>query len=163
VLTIRDAIRNDIPAILQMLCDSACDQGFAGEVGVTEEDLAADGFGRDPRFKLVIADWDGQTAGLALFFFIYSSWGSKTVLYLEDLYVRPQFRRKGIAHALLAHLAVVARANHCGRFQWIVHSENTGAIHAYQAAGAKILDDWRLMSLKGEAIDLLAEKATSIP
>jgi ribosomal protein S18 acetylase RimI-like enzyme len=163
VLIIRDATLNDVPAMLQMLRDSACDQGFEGEVSVTEADLTIEGFGPNPRFQTLIAEWNGQRAGLALFFFMFSSWGSKSVLYLEDLYVPPEFRRKGIARSLLVHLAEIARARKCVRIQWVVHIDNAPAIRAYEAAGAKVLDDWRLMSLKGEAIDLLAGEATSVP
>lgn len=161
MLTIRDATVDDVPAMLRMLEDSACDQGFEGEVGVTAEDLRLDGFGANPRFRSIIADWNGERAGMALFFFIYSSWGSKTVLYLEDLFVGSEFRGRGIAKSLLAHLARIAKANGCRRCQWVVHSENIRAINVYKATGAQVLDDWRLVSLKDGAIDLLIDTTTS--
>jgi GNAT superfamily N-acetyltransferase len=163
VLTIRNATVHDVPAVLKMLHDSAADQGFPNEVGVTEEDLRADGFGDAPLFRILIGEWNGERAALALFFFNYSSWGSKTVLYLEDLYVGPDFRHRGIARALLSRLAEIALEKGCSRMQWLVHSANTTAIRFYESLGARGLSDWTLMTLKGDAIDNLANRPTSTP
>jgi GNAT superfamily N-acetyltransferase len=152
VVTIRDAVIADVPVMLEMLQDSACDQGFPNEVGITEEDLKDDGFGDSPKFLCVIAEWNGQAAGLALFFFTYSSWGSKTVLYLEDLFVRPEFRKKGVARSLLQRLAELAVKRNCSRMQWLVHAENSSALRFYETTGARRLTDWTVMTLKGDAV-----------
>ena len=156
MITIRDAVVEDVPAILEMLSESACDQGFEDEVGITASDLISDGFGRNPKFLCVVAELDGQIAGMALFFFVYSTWGSKTVLYLEDLYVRRNVRKMGVARSLLKHLARVATEKGCARIQWLVHAENLTAIQFYESIGARSLTDWTLMNLKGEAIEQLA-------
>jgi len=153
VVTTRNAIVEDVPAILEMLSDSASDQGFEGEVGVTAGDLIRDGFGDNPRFFCAIAESDGQIAGMALYFFIYSTWGSNTVLYLEDLYVRQRARKQGVARSLVTYLAQLATDKGCRRIQWLVHSENLPAIRFYEAIGARSLTDWSLMQLKDEAIE----------
>lgn len=142
----------------KMLMASAAEQGFPGAVVVTEADLVADGFGPAPRFFALIAEADGKIAGMALCFFKYSTWGSHTGLYLEDLFVQPEFRSQGVAHALMGRSAKIALERGCGRFHWVVHQDNARAIRFYESLGAEMLHDWRLMSLKGEgAIIRLAD------
>ena len=153
---IRDARVEDVPAILAMLRASALEQGFPDSLVVTEADLIADGFGPAPRFFVALAESDREAVAMALYFFNYSTWGSASGLYLEDLYVLPKFRGRGLARALMVRLACVAEARGCGRFQWVVHSGNAGAIRFYASVGAEILNDWRLMSLKGDTITRLA-------
>lgn len=139
-----------------MLRSSAIDQGFPDELAVTETDLREDGFGERPRFRAILAEWDGDRAGMALFFFNYSTWGSRRGLYLEDLYVLREFRGRRIGRSLLVRLAQIAVKEGCGRFQWVVHSENAGAIRVYESIGAQSLREWTLMSIKGDAIHRLA-------
>ena len=160
MICIRPAEPGDVPALLDMLRESAEAQGFPGEVVVTEADLMEDGFGSSPRFQALIAEADGGAAGLALYFFTWSTWVSRLGLYLEDLYVRPAFRRQGIAHQLLSTLAGVAVAEGCGRFQWMVHRGNTGAIQTYESFGARAADAWVLMMLKGEGLRTVAARET---
>jgi GNAT superfamily N-acetyltransferase len=146
---VRTAVVEDVPEILEMLRASAADQGFPDEVVVTEQDLREDGFGAaPPRFSVLIAEVDGRTAGMALHFFNYSTWGSRDGLYLEDLYVRPEFRRVGVARELMIALARIGHERGCGRFQWVVHSKNAAAVRFYESLGARMLEDWRLMSFK---------------
>lgn len=152
MLNIRSAVIEDVPLLLAMLQVSSADQGFAGEVAVNEDELREDGFGPRPRFTALMAEWQGVPAGMALYFFNYSTWGSRNGLYLEDLYVDARFRKKGIAKALMAHLARIAVREGCGRFQWVVHCHNANAVALYGALGANRLEEWRLMSLKGDAI-----------
>lgn len=140
-----------------MLLWSAIEQGFGDELAVSEADLLEDGFGPEPRFRAVIAEEGSAAAGMALFFVNYSTWGSRKGLYLEDIYVLPEHRKKGIAKALLVHLARIAISEGCGRFQWVVHCENTRAVRLYESLGALRLREWTLMSVKGEAIRKLAE------
>jgi GNAT superfamily N-acetyltransferase len=151
-MRIRPAGIDDVPVLLAMLRESAAAQGFPDEVVVTEEDLREDGFGPAPRFRALIADADGEPAGMALYFVTYSTWGSRLVMYLEDLCVRARFRRHGIARELLTTLAQVAAEEGCGRFQWLVHKDNTRAIHVYEKFGAAPAHEWQLMSVKGDAL-----------
>ena len=139
-----------------MLRNSAVDQGFPDELAVTETDLREDGFGDHPRFRAILAEWDSTPAGMALFFFNYSTWGSRSGLYLEDLYVRPEFRGRRIARSLLIRLAQIAVEEGCGRFQWVVHSQNANAVSLYESMGAQSLREWTLMSIKGDGIRRLA-------
>ena len=139
-----------------MLRNSAADQGFPDELAVTETDLQEDGFGDHPRFRAILAEWGSTPAGMALFFFNYSTWSSRSGLYLEDLYVRPEFRGRRIARSLLIRLAQIAVEEDCGRFQWVVHSQNTNAVSLYESMGAQSLREWTLMSIKGDGIRRLA-------
>jgi GNAT superfamily N-acetyltransferase len=146
----------DVSTILDMLGESAIEQGFADALAVTKADLVADGFGPDPRFFVILAESDGIAAGMALYFFNYSTWGSRSGLYLEDLFVARAFRKSGIARRLMIRLAQIADAHGCGRFQWVVHTDNAGALRLYESVGAKLLNEWKVMSLKEEAIRRLA-------
>jgi GNAT superfamily N-acetyltransferase len=157
VLTIRQAVIGDVPVLLRMLHQSAEDQGFPDEVVVSREDLEQDGFGPSPRFHAVVADWNSEPAGMALYFFNYSTWVSRYGIYLEDLYVDREHRNKGVAKALMSHLARIATAEGCGRFQWVVHCENARALRLYNALGAESIEEWTLMMVKGDAIGRLAE------
>lgn len=148
MLRIRPAEVNDVPLLYRFLYASAVDQGFPDSLAVTEADLLHDGFGREPRFHALIAEVDGLPAGLALYFFNYSTWGSRDGLYLEDLYVAPEFRGRGVGTALLERLEDQARARGCGRFQWVVHRGNAPARRLYESFGASSLDVWLSMSRK---------------
>jgi GNAT superfamily N-acetyltransferase len=157
VLTIREAAAGDIPVLLRMLHESSEDQGFPGEVVVTEEDLLHDGFGAVPRFYALIAAWNDSPAGMALYFFNYSTWVSRYGLYLEDLYVDRDHRHKGVAKALMAHVARIAIAHGCGRLQWMVHCRNERAIRVYEAVGAQSIEEWTMMLISGDGIRSLAD------
>jgi GNAT superfamily N-acetyltransferase len=146
VITIRRAQPGDVPLILSMLQASAEDQGFPAALVVTDADLLEDGFGPQPRFQCSVAEVDGRPAGMALYYFNYSTWVSRNGLYIEDLYVSPGFRHAGVARNLLEHLRGIARREGCHRMQWVVHRDNADAIRLYRKFGAKSLDDWILMS-----------------
>jgi len=128
-----------------MLYDSAVAQGSPESLVATEANLLADGFAPQPRFQCVIAEVDGVPAGIALYYYDYSTWVSRKILYLEDLYVDPAFRRAGIARALLDRLVTIARNEGCGRMAWVVHRENEAALRLYRSFGAQPLEDWNLM------------------
>ena len=154
---IRPATREDVPVILQLIRDLATYERATEAAVAKPEDLLRDGFGPEPKFRVVIAEWDGQPAGFALFFFNYSTWQGRPGLFLEDLFVRPEFRGKGVGRALLVHLAQIAVRENCGRFVWQVLDWNTPAIEFYKSLGAKVLDDWLTMRVEGEALEKLVE------
>jgi GNAT superfamily N-acetyltransferase len=122
-------------------------------------DLARDGFGASPSFRALIADWDGQPAGYALFFGHYSTWAGRR-LFLEDLFVREPFRGRGIGKALLAAVARIAVQENCNGVQWEVLNWNEKAIELYESLGAEFLDRWRPVLLKDDALLQLAGKAS---
>jgi GNAT superfamily N-acetyltransferase len=126
-------------------------------VVATEEGLLRDGFGPNPYYFCLIAEHDGQPAGFALFFYNYSTWMGRPGIYLEDLFVLPEFRGLGIGKALLRRVAAVAMEKGCERLQWEVLDWNTPAIDFYSAMGAEFLDEWRNVRLDGAAIRRLAE------
>ena len=157
MLKIRRATPDDIPLILEFIRELAEYERAPQEALATREDLRLDGFSGDPRFYVEIAEWGGQPAGFALWFFNYSTWQGKPGLYLEDLFVRPRFRKNGIGKTLLTHLAKVAVEKGCGRYQWQVLDWNTPAIEFYESLGAKVLKDWLTMRVSGDALRNLAE------
>ncbi len=125
------------------------------------EDLLRDGFGPEAKFRAVIAEWSGEPAGFALFFHNYSTWQGRPGLYLEDLFVRPRLRGKGIGKALLVYLAKLAVRKNCGRFQWQVLNWNQLALEFYEALGAERLSEWITMRVEGEALEKLASSQQS--
>ena len=145
--TIRPAVLSDVPALYDMLRKSAEEQGGLSELCVDEDILREDGFGPQPRFSALIAEMGVQTAGMALYFFTYSTWTSRDGLYLEDLYVMPQFRKSGVALALMARLKEIAAERGCKRFHWFVLRNNESAIRFYKRLGAEEMRDWMPMKL----------------
>ena len=156
MLRIRRAEARDVPEILALIRDLAEYERAPEEATATAEDLLRDGFSEAPRFFVEMAELDGRVAGFAFWFFNYSTWQGRPGLYLEDLFVRPAFRGQGIGKALLVHLARVAVAEGCGRFQWQVLDWNTPAIEFYEALGAKRLGEWITMRVSGEELARLA-------
>jgi len=161
MLKIRKATSDDIPLILEFIRELAEYERAPEEAVATPEDLRRDGFSGEPRFHVEIAEWDGQPAGFALWFFNYSTWQGKSGLYLEDLFVRPRFRKNGIGKGLLTYLAKVAVEKGCGRYQWQVLDWNTPAIKFYESLGAKVMKDWLPMRVTGEALRQLAEQGSA--
>lgn len=156
---IREARLDDVPAIIAMLHASAREQGYPDEVIVDEADVVADAFGPEARAHILVAEVDGVAAALALYFFTYSTWTSRIGLYLEDLYVRPEFRKRRLARGLMVALAKVALARGCGFFRWVTHISNDAAMGFYEGLGAEVQHDWRLLGLRGDAIRRLASGA----
>ena len=161
MLNIRKASIDDIPLILEFIRELAEYERAPEEAVATPEDLRRDGFSGEPRFHVEIAEWEAEPAGFALWFFNYSTWQGKPGLYLEDLFVRPPFRKKGIGKALLVHLARVAVEKGCGRYQWQVLDWNTPAIEFYKSPGAKVMKEWLTMRVTGEAMRRLGEHTSS--
>ena len=127
-------------------------------VTIREDDLARDGFGENPRFRALIAEWDGHAAGYAFFFGSYSTW-TACGLFLEDLFVREPYRGRGIGKALLAAVARIAVDSGCYGIHWEVLDWNEKAIALYTELGATFRDQWRAALLTDEALQRLAEKA----
>jgi GNAT superfamily N-acetyltransferase len=150
MLKLRPATREDVPLLLQLIRDLATYEREPEAVVATEASLLRDGFGPEPRYRAIVAEWDSEPAGFALWFFNYSTWLGKPGLYLEDLFVRPAMRGKGIGKALLCELAAVAVREGCGRFQWQVLDWNEPSIRFYEGLGAKTMKEWSTMRVEGE-------------
>src|SRR5271169_2412492 len=161
MLTIRPATAADVPLILEFIRELAEYEREPQAAVATKAGLLRDGFGPEPKFRVDIAEWSGEPAGFALYFWNYSTWQGKPGLYLEDLFVRPRFRGKGIGKALLVHLARVAIKHNCGRLVWQVLDWNTPAIEFYEALGAQTMKEWLTMRVTGEALVRLATEKTS--
>jgi GNAT superfamily N-acetyltransferase len=159
MLNIRPAKPADVPLIQQFIRDLAEYERSPESAVATQADLIRDGFGQAPKYRCLLAEWDGQPAGFAFFFYNYSTWQGRPGLYLEDLFVKPVFRGKGIGKALLLHLAKIAVDENCGRFQWQVLDWNTPAIDFYKSLGAKTMNEWLTMRVEGEDIKKLADTA----
>jgi GNAT superfamily N-acetyltransferase len=155
-MEIRQATEADVPLILRFIRDLAIYEKLEHKVVATEAGLRQTLFG-NPRFaEVVFACVDGEEAGFALFFHNYSTFIGAPGIYLEDLFVRPEFRGRGLGKALLAHLAKLAVERGCGRVEWAVLDWNTPSINFYKSLGAIPLDDWRIFRLTGDAMEKLA-------
>jgi len=161
--TIRTATEADVPQILEFIRALAAYEREPDAVTATEADLLRDGFGPNPFYVCLIADLDGQPAGFAFYFFNYSTWKGRPGLYLEDLFVHPEFRGLGIGKALLQRVAAIALENNCPRLQWEVLDWNTPAVDFYRAMGAEFLDEWRNVRVTGPALERLAGAAEPVP
>jgi GNAT superfamily N-acetyltransferase len=155
-LSIRAAEPEDVSLILQLIRELAEYEKLLDRVVATDTLLHEALFGATPRAEVLIAEVDGQTAGFALYFHNFSTFVGRAGLYLEDLFVRPQFRKFGIGKALLTHLAKLALARGCGRFEWAVLDWNEPAIGFYKKLGATAQDDWTVFRVDGEALQRLA-------
>jgi GNAT superfamily N-acetyltransferase len=160
MLHIRPATPADIPTILRFIYELATYEREPDAVVATEADLLRDGWGATPRFNALIADYESKPAGFALYFTSYSTWRGHHGIRLEDLYVTPSLRGKGIGKALLARLARIAVDEGCPRLEWDVLAWNQPAIDIYEAVGAKILTEWRIMRLSDDALTSLADLRT---
>jgi GNAT superfamily N-acetyltransferase len=158
-LSIYRARPGQVGLIFSLLCELAEYEKLTHEVEATEADIAAAIFAEHPRLFCEIAEWDGEPAGFALWFFNFPTFSGRSGLYLEDLFVRPAFRGKGIGKALLSHLARTGIEKGCSRLQWSVLDWNTPSIEFYKSLGAVMMDEWTLCRVSGPALAQLA-KAT---
>ncbi len=152
-------MEGDVAQILAFIRALAAFERAPDAVSATEEGLLRDGFGATPFYHCLIAEQDGQPAGFAFYFFNYSTWVGRPGIYLEDLFVQPEFRGRGIGKALLRRVAAIALEQGCRRLQWEVLDWNTPAIEFYRAMGAEFLDEWRNVRLDREALIRLASEA----
>jgi GNAT superfamily N-acetyltransferase len=159
MLSIRPATPDDATLLKTLIGELAEYERLSHEVVITEEDVLRDGFGSPPKFRAIIAEWEGQVAGYALFFEVYSSFQGRPGLLLEDLFVRSQHRSKGIGKALLARLAEIALREKYFYLRWEVLDWNTPAIEFYKELGAIFLDEWKTVFLMKDALQTVAEVA----
>jgi GNAT superfamily N-acetyltransferase len=159
MLTLRVAIPSDAPLIVEYIRELAEFEREPEKVVATEADILRYAFGDQPLVRVTMAEWDGQPAGFALWFLNFSTWEGKPGIYLEDLFVRPAFRRNGIGKALLRHLAAIALEQGWTRFVWQVLDWNAPAIEFYEAHGARIMRSWLTCRVEGESVARLAEMA----
>jgi len=154
-IAIRDALAGDVPVILSLIRDLAAYEKLLDEVEVTEkrlqETLFPGGAAR-PSAHVILGELEGRVAGFAVYFFNYSTFLGKPGLYLEDLFVRPEARGRGLGAALLRHLIGRAADRGCGRMEWAVLDWNTPAIEFYSRMGARPLGDWTVFRLTGSAL-----------
>ena len=156
MLTLRDAVPADAALILQYIRELAEYERAPEKAVATEADLLEHGFGGNPLIHVIMAEWAGRPAGFALWFLNFSTWEGKPGLYLEDLFVRPEFRGHGIGKALLKRLARIAVERGCCRYQWQVLDWNTPSIEFYETHGAQVLKEWLTCRVEGEALLRLA-------
>jgi GNAT superfamily N-acetyltransferase len=159
MLAIRSATAADAPLLTTLIRELAEFERLSHEAGLTEADIARDGFGAAPKFRALLAEWDGRAAGYAVFFEFYSTFQGRPGLFLEDIFVRPEFRKHGIGKALLARVADIARKEHYFCVRWEVLDWNTQAIDFYAKLGALFLDEWKSACLIGDALETVAEEA----
>ena len=153
---IREATEGDIPLILRFIRDLAEYERLLHLVVATEETLQATLFGQTRFAEVLIGEEEGAAAGFALFFHNYSTFLAQPGIYLEDLFVRPEYRGRGYGKALLARLAQIARERRCGRVEWAVLDWNEPSIAFYKSLGARVMDEWHTFRLSGEALEKLA-------
>lgn len=161
-MQIRTATEADIPAILALIHALAVYEREPNAVRIGAAELLRYGFGPQPHFECLIAEEDGVPAGFALFFPIFSTWRGPSI-HLEDLFVEPSHRGRGIGKALLARVAAIAVERNCARLQWDVLDWNAPAIAFYQRCGARMLEAWRIMRVTGDALDRLANGIADTP
>jgi len=156
---IRPATPADVPAVHEMIGLLAEYEKLSHLHVSGEAELTTALFGDHPAAEVLIACKKGTPAAFALFFHNFSTFLGRRGLWLEDLYVRPEYRRQGCAKALLQGLAGLARERGCGRFEWAVLDWNASAIEFYQTLGATVLPDWRIVRVVGNALDTMADGA----
>jgi GNAT superfamily N-acetyltransferase len=157
MLSIRNASPADAPLILDFIRRLAEYEREPNGIVATEEDLVRHGFGAEPKYRCLIAEWNGRPAGFALFHYNFSTWRGQPGLYLEDLFVLTEMRGNGIGKALLQRLAQIALQENCYGLRWMVLEWNDPALKFYESLGAELLGDWETMLLRGAALTHLAK------
>ena len=158
-LEIRAAVEADARLILQLIKELAEYEKLSHEVVATEASLRRSLFGERPFAEALIGEVEGEPAGFALFFHNFSTFLGRPGIYLEDLYVRPEFRGSGLGRTLLVYLARLALERGCGRLEWSVLDWNEPAIVFYRSVGAAPVDGWTGYRVTGEALEQLGGKA----
>lgn len=154
---IRQAQEKDCALILEFIRRLADYEKLLNEVTATEEDVRRELFTEPASAQALIAFENDKPVGFALYFYNFSTFLTRRGLYLEDIFVDPAYRGKGYGKALMKHLAQIAVDEQCGRFEWVVLEWNKPAIGFYEKIGAKLMNDWRLCRLTGEALERFAK------
>lgn len=160
-MTIRPATIEDTDEILALIYELALYEKAPEEAKASREQIIESFFTDNPKVFCEIVEVDGAIAGFAIWFLNYSTWQGKHGIYLEDLFVRPQYRGKGYGKALLKHLATICEERGYGRFQWWVLDWNEPAIEFYKLLGAVAMDEWTVYRVSGEALSKLARDSAA--
>jgi GNAT superfamily N-acetyltransferase len=158
-LVIRAARPEDSALIFALVRELADYEKLAGEIDATETMVAAALFGPSPRLFCDIAEWQGKPAGFAVWFLNFSTFRGRHGIYVEDIFVRPVFRQRGIGKALMARLAQRCVNEGYARFEWAVLDWNAPSIAFYKSIGAQVLDEWRICRLSGQALEAFGRAA----
>ena len=151
-MKIRPAKRQEVGEVLQLIQDLATYEKAPDQVEASRDDLLNTIFAKEPRVFCDLVEVDGQIAGMAIWFLNYSTWQAKHGIYLEDLYIKPEFRARGYGKALLKHLAQICDKEGYGRLQWWVLDWNSPAIEFYRSFGAEAMDEWTVYRTSGQAL-----------
>ncbi len=151
-MKIRPARQEEVGVVLQLIHDLAVYEKAPNEVEATEKELLETIFSSDPKVFCDLVEVDGEIAGMAIWFLNYSTWQGKHGIYLEDLFIKPEFRGRGYGKALLKHLAKICDEKGYGRFQWWVLDWNSPAIEFYRSLGAVAMDEWTVYRVSGQAL-----------
>ena len=162
MLTIRPAGPDDAEIILALIRELAEYEREPDAVRATAEDIIRYGFGDKPTFHCLMCLWDGAPAGFALYFYTYSTWEGKPGIFLEDIFIRPEYRRHGIGKAVMIRLAEIAVREGCARFEWNVLDWNTPAVRFYESLGGYHLSEWLPYRMDPEDVKNLAEQGGSL-
>jgi GNAT superfamily N-acetyltransferase len=154
---IRSASPQDTPLILDLIRELAGYERLSHEVVATQDSLREWLFGERPAAEVLIREFDGRPVAFALFFRTFSTFLAKPVIYLEDLYVRPEFRGRGMGKSMLARLAKLAGERGCGRLEWSVLDWNEPSIGFYRSLGAVPMEGWTVHRVTGESLERLAD------
>jgi GNAT superfamily N-acetyltransferase len=157
-VVIRPARPDDSALIFALVNELADYEKLTSEVDATEAQIAAALFADNPRLYCDIAEWSGEPAGFAVWFLNYSTFRGRHGLYVEDIFVRPAYRQRGIGKALMARLAQRCVEQGCARFEWAVLDWNAPAIAFYRSIGAEVLNEWRICRLSGPALTRFAQE-----
>ena len=158
-LRLRDARAEDLPVIERLVRGLASYERLEHEVRATQDDLREALFGAQPNVFALIGEWEGRPAGLCIWFYNFSTFLGRHGIYIEDIFVEPEHRGRGIGGAIFKHLAQRAVAEGCGRLEWSVLNWNEPAIGFYRGIGAQAMTDWHIQRVTGEALRALADKA----
>ena len=151
-MKIRPARQEEVGVVLQLIHDLAVYEKAPNEVEATEKELLETIFSIDPKVFCDLVEVDGEIAGMAIWFLNYSTWQGKHGIYLEDLFIKPEYRGRGYGKALLKHLAKICDDKGYGRFQWWVLDWNSPAIEFYRSLGAVAMDEWTVYRVSGQAL-----------
>lgn len=156
-MTIRPATPDDVQLITSMVRELAEYEKLADQAVATEADFARELFGPSPKAHALIVEHEGQPAGFALYFYNFSTFLGRPGIYIEDVFVRSEFRRNGYGRKIFKYLANKALAEGCGRMEWWVLDWNAPAIEFYRGLGAVAMDEWTVQRLTGDALKTFAE------